>query len=644
MCGICGEIRFAPGARVSADLLVAMREPLAHRGPDDSGLFVSVDGQVGLGFRRLRIVDLSASANQPLANEDGSIRLVFNGEVYNFQALRRQLSARGHQFRSRSDAEVVIHLYEEKGTDCLLDLEGMFAFAIWDQRTERLILARDRAGKKPLFYYRAADRLVFASEIKSFFAHPEIPTEIDPEAIPSYFLHGYVPCPDTFYRGVRQVEPATVLAIERDGTLRSETYWELRYPPRNRVAPSPAIGRQEAIGQIRSLLTQAVERRLVSDVPIGAFLSGGIDSTIVVGLMSRLMSEPVKTFSIGFEGDPAYDETRYARLVAERFGTDHTEFIVTPSAVDLVEKLIWHHDGPFGDASAVPTYIVSQLTRQHVTVVLNGDGGDEVFAGYMRFYASLVSEKIPPAVARSLDAVLSRLPTPASDRHWLALAQRFASAMNLPLYERLTRWISLFYEDLEQLIDPELLHSGFDRLRYLDAERGRMEGLSTLGKLLHANFKFYLLNDLLVKMDRCTMANSLEARSPFLDTELVEYVATLPDAMKLRAGKTKVILREAFADLLPSEVSRRGKMGFGVPLGAWFRHELRDYVADLLLSNNARYRTYLSAPYVHALVKRHQAGKINAGLQLWSLLCFELWLQALPGWTRHKVTPVTVSP
>ena len=643
MCGICGEIRFAREGRVNSDLIKAMREQLVHRGPDDSGLFVSADGQVGLGFRRLRIVDLSASANQPLTNEDGSIQLVFNGEVYNFQALRRQLLARGHQFRSHSDAEVIVHLYEEQGTDCLRDLEGMFAFAIWDQRTERLILARDRAGKKPLFYYRSADRLVFASEIKSFFAHPEIPTEIDPGAIPYYFLYGYVPCPDTFYRGVKQLEPATVLAFERDGTVHSEAYWQLQYPARNRVAPSPTIGSQEASGRIRSLLTEAVERRLVSDVPIGAFLSGGVDSTIVVGLMSRLMSEPVKTFSIGFEGDPAYDETRYARLVAERFGTDHTEFIVKPSAVDLVEKLIWHHDGPFGDASAVPTYIVSQLTRQHVTVVLNGDGGDEVFAGYKRFYASVVSEKIPPTVGRGLDAVLSRIPPPASDRHWVALAQRFASAMNLPFYERITRWISLFYEDLEHLIAPELFHAGFDRLRYLDAEREQMEGLSTLGKVLHANFKFYLLNDLLVKMDRCAMANSLEARSPFLDTALVDYVATLPDAMKLRAGKTKVILREAFADLLPSEVSRRGKMGFGVPLGTWFRHELRDYLADLLLSSNARYRTYLSAPYVHALVKRHQAGTTNAGLQLWSLLCFELWLQALPGWTRPNVAPVVGS-
>ena len=391
-------------------------------------------------------------------------------------------------------------------------------------------------------------------------------------------------------------------------------------------------------------MTQAVERRLVSDVPFGAFLSGGVDSTIVVGVMSRLLGEPVKTFSIGFEGDAAYDETAYARLAARSFGTDHTEFLVKPSAVELVDKLIWHHDGPFADSSAIPTYIVSELTRQHVTVVLNGDGGDELFAGYLRFRAGVLSEMIPRPVGVMLDRLLSRLPSPSQHRHWLAFAQRFARGLELPLHARLTRWNALFYDDLPELLRPEILHDPVDPLRYLDGEGEHLGALpTTLSKLLYANFITYLPGDLSVKMDRCTMANSLEARSPFLDTALIEYVAGLPDEMKLRGKRTKVILREAFSDLLPQEIDRRGKMGFGVPLGTWFRGELREYLCDHLLDPGARYRTYLEADAVHRLVQRHLAGHTDAGQRLWTVLCFERWLRLLPGWVRSDVPTTAAS-
>ena len=362
--------------------------------------------------------------------------------------------------------------------------------------------------------------------------------------------------------------------------------------------------------------------------------------------MSQLTSAPVRTFSIGFEGDPAYDETSYAREVAQTFKTAHTEFKVTPSAVDLVETLIWHHDGPFGDASAIPTYIVSRLTRQDVTVVLNGDGGDELFAGYVRFAAGVAAERLPQNLRRPLQALLDCLPVATHDKHVLARARRFAHAMNLPLYDRMTRWSSLFFDDLDQLLSPDLVASipPVRRLEYLDAEREHMEGLSTLGVLLHANFRSYLLDDLLVKVDRCAMANSLEARSPFLDTDLIEYVGGLPDSMKLRRFETKVILRKAFQDLIPPSVAKRGKMGFGVPLGAWFRTDLKDYVRDLLLDSSARYTEFLSVTYVHQLVRRHQAGEANSGLQLWSVLCFELWLRSLPQWTRGQVPqPVGMS-
>ena len=636
MCGICGELRFGD-SRVSAASLARMAEQLRHRGPDASGQYVSAAGRAALGFRRLRIIDLSPSADQPMPNEDGSVQLVFNGEIYNFRALRQELEQKGHRFRSRSDSEVIVHLYEEEGEAAIARLDGMFALAIWDDRAQRLVLARDRAGKKPLYVFRGADFLTFASEIKSFFGRDDVPIEVNPEAVPQYFLHGYVPCPRTIYRNVHQVEPATTVTVHADGRTERRVYWRLQMHNAPAGGSRP-VTEQEAADSVRRLTTEAVERRLISDVPLGAFLSGGLDSTIVVGLMSRLMASPVKTFSIGFEGDARYDETAFAREVAQRYNAEHTEFRVTPSAIDLIDTLIWHHDGPFGDASAIPTYIVSRLTREHVTVVLTGDGGDELFAGYYRFAAAVAAERIPAAVKRPLQFLLDRLPHGASDRHWLAKGRRFVRAMNLPLYERMTRLSGLFYDDLEQLLSADLVASlpAVNRLAYLEPERQQMLGLSTLGTVLHANFRSYLLDDLLVKADRCTMANSLEARSPFLDTSLVEYVSSLPDSFKLRGFTTKVILRKAFGDLLPRSVARRGKMGFGVPLGTWFRGGLKDYLRDLLLDSSARYRPFLSTSYVRELIRRHQAGEADLGLQLWSVLCFELWLRSLPQWTRQR--------
>ena len=612
-----------------------MRDRLVHRGPDASGVFVSPLGPGGLAFRRLRIIDLTPNANQPMANEDGSIHVVFNGEIYNFRDLRRGLAARGHSFRSASDTETIVHLYEEKGPACIGDLDGMFAIAIWDDRAERLTLARDRAGKKPLFYYQSDRLLAFASEVKALLAHPDVDLEIDPEAVPFYFAHGYVPHPATFYRNVRQVEPGTYLTIDSRARIAAQRYWQLDYPPQSDVQP---VEPRDAIAGIRQRVTAAVERRLISDVPLGAFLSGGIDSTIVVGLMSRLMSEPVKTFSIGFEGDAAYDETPFARLAAARFGTSHTEFRVTPSAIDLIDALIWHHDGPFGDSSAIPTYIVSKLAREHVTVVLTGDGGDEVFAGYRRFWAALQYERLPRPIARAGGALLSRIPTPGHERHWFAEAQRFFRAGDVAADERATIWNALFYDDLASLLRPDFVSTlqPIDPLRHLAAERDRMTGRSPLSRLLHINFTSYLADDLLVKLDRMTMAHAIEARSPFLDRDLVEYAAALPDRFKLSGRRTKAILRDAFADLLPPEIERRGKMGFGVPIGAWFRAGLREYARDTLLAPTARYREMLSGRFVEGLVQRHLAGEANLGPQLWSVLCFERWLQLLPEWRRQS--------
>ena len=643
MCGICGELRF-DGRAPHAAVLTRMRDSLVHRGPDSWGAYLSPTGRAALGFQRLRIIDLTPSGGQPMPNEDGTLRLVFNGEIYNFQALRRDLAARGHRFRSQTDSEVILHLYEEKGAECVNDLEGMFAFAVWDEPAQRLLLARDRAGKKPCFYYKSERLFAFASEMKALFPHPDIPIDINHDALPYYFLHGYVPGPSTLYKDIVQVEPGALLTVgARDGPVnpKPRRYWRIEYP---RADATKRVDRRDAAAGVRERLTRAVERRLVSDVPLGAFLSGGIDSTIVVGLMNQAMPGPVRTFSIGFEGDPAYDETRYAQIAAKRFGTAHTEFRVPPTALDLVDALIWHHDGPFGDSSAVPTFIVSRLARQHVTVVLTGDGGDEVFAGYRRFRAAMLADRIPVGVTPAANAMLSRIApatTSGHERSLLAEARRFFSSAGLPFDERLTKWNAVFFDDLRDLLRPDFASSlePIDHLRHIGGEMDAMCGRSKLSRALHANFTSYLPDDLLVKIDRCTMAHSLEARSPFLDRELVEYVAGLPDEHKLRGGQTKSILREAFPDLLPPAIAGRRKMGFGVPVGAWFRGELRDYVRDLLLGPSACHRTMLSRNFVERLVTRHLDGSINAGPQLWSLICFERWLELLPEWVRSSALP-----
>jgi asparagine synthase (glutamine-hydrolysing) len=630
MCGICGELTLDSSLAVRPETIVSMRDAMVHRGPDDRGAFIDPSRRVGLGFRRLRIIDLSTAANQPMANEDGSVQVVFNGEIYGFQQLRAELTARGHRFRSHSDTEVIVHLYEERGDRFAEAIDGMFAIAVWDAVRRRLVLARDRAGKKPLFYYRDEQRFVFGSEIKAIFAHPDVPIEIDRDHIPWYFLHGYVPHPGTFYRGVKQVSPASVLMVESDGRVSGNRYWHLRFPDPSSAAPTT---RQVARARVRELVTAAVSRRLVSDVPLGAFLSAGIDSTVVVGVMSRLMSEPVKTFTIGFEGDAAYDETWPARAIAKQFNTEHTEFRVSPSAVDLLDRLIWHYDGPFGDSSAIPTYLVAQLTRPHVTVVLTGDGGDELFGGYLRFRAALAAERVPDSAASAARALLRLLPPAPNERHLLARARRFADHVHLPLLERLARWNSIFQDDLVQLL---IACGTIDRLAHLAGEIEATRDASPLSRLLAANYASYLPDDLLVKTDRCTMAHSLEARAPLLDTALTEYAASLPDSFKIDGSKTKAILREAFADLIPPSIERRPKTGFGVPLDAWFRAGLRDFVRDTLLAPSARSTEYVRPEAVRRLVDEHQSGRANHGHRLWTLVCFERWLQQVSVWTAGR--------
>jgi len=631
MCGICGELSFDPGRSVSHEAMGRMAASLRHRGPDHGATWVSGDGRAGFGFRRLSIIDLRAVAHQPIGNEDGSIQVVFNGEIYNFRELRRDLVGQGHQFRSNADSEVIAHLYEHRGSRAFEDLDGMFAIAIWDGRHGTLTLARDRAGKKPLFLWIDGSRVVFGSEIKALAAHPALDLAIDEEAVPYYFLYGYVPHPRTFYRGVSHLEPGTLAVFDEGGRRSDRRYWQLQFPAADSVRRS-APSRQDAARRVRELVTDAVERRLTSDVPLGAFLSGGIDSTIVVGLMSRLREQPVRTFSIGFEGDPAFDETATAKETARLMGTEHTEFRVRPSAIDLIDRLIYHHDGPFADSSAIPTYLVSSLTREHVTVALTGDGGDEVFAGYLRFGAALAADRLPSWAGAVAMTALSQLPTPPNERHWITRGRRFARFMQLPLQDRLTAWSGVFYDDISQLLGADTA-ARIDVRRHLRCLAG-VDDASPLSVVLAANFHSYLHDDLLVKADRMTMAASLEARAPFLDRALVEYVAALPDDYKLHGRTTKAVLRDAFSDLIPDGVKRQGKRGFGVPLDAWFRGELRQYARDHLMDSTARLGRYVSMPYVRSLLEDHDAGLANYGHRIWTLLTFERWLRLLPSWSR----------
>jgi len=633
MCGICGVLDIS-GRPVDEAAIRRMAEALHHRGPEATRVFLSpmpgatatTGMAVGLGHARLKIIDLSDAANHPLPNEDGTVWGMLNGEIYNFLELRDELKAAGHQFRTEGDTEAIVHLYEEMGERCVERLEGMFALAVWDERRRRLVLARDRMGKKPLFYHHGPTVFAFGSEIKALLAHGGITGDISLQALPQLFLHGYVPNPGTLYEGIVQLPPGHSLTVENGDEVRIRQYWDWTFPER-----PLEIGAREAAGRLRELLTAAVKRRLLADVPLGAFLSGGLDSSIVVAIMAGLTRQPVKTFSIGFAGDRDFDETRYARLVAQRYGTAHTEFIVEPKAFDLLERLVHVHDGPFGDSSAIPTYILSELTRRHVTVALNGDGGDELFAGYLRFAAGVVAARTPQMVLRLGRIATAWLPPVGGPRHPLRRAVRLFQNPDMPWLERFSSWTSFFHHDLRDLVldsvAPDL--SRLDRIAYFRPYLVAVQERSPLAQLLYLNAKTYLPDDLLVKMDRASMAHALETRSPFLDRALMEYVAALPDNFKLRGRTTKWLLREAFRDVLPREILTRNKMGFGVPLATWFRGELREPLQSLLLEPTARLRRYIDVEHVRRLVAEHLSGRANVEQQLWLLLTFEVWLRSL---------------
>jgi asparagine synthase (glutamine-hydrolysing) len=622
MCGIGGKIYLDPARAVEPEVLERMSAVLAHRGPDDAGLYRQ--GPVGLVHRRLSIIDLSPAGHQPMANEDESCWIVFNGEIYNFQALREDLVRRGHRFRSRTDTEVVLHSYEEQGAGCVEALRGMFAFAIWDARRRQLVLARDRLGKKPLAYQWDGEAFRFASEVKAIFQDPALAPRPDPLALSRYLTFGYVPSPSSAFQGIRRLPPAHVL-VWREGRVEIRRYWRLR-PDQRRTQPE-AAWREELLAR----LEEAVRIRLVSDVPLGAFLSGGIDSSAIVAMMCRAAGR-VKTFSVGF-GEPEYDELAAARLVAERFGTEHHELVVRPDAAGILPTLAWHYDEPFADSSAVPTYYIARMTRRHVTVALNGDAGDENFGGYERYAALRLAAAVDrcpgaPAVRGALRAGLALWPRTGRRGGLLTRGRRFLEGLSEEPARRYGRWMAHFVgAEKARLCTPEFLAAAgaADDLDPLLTAYRESRAPDPADAAMAADIALYLPDDLLVKVDIATMANSLEARSPFLDHPLMEFAAAIPADLKIRGRATKLLLKRALRDLLPEAILQRSKRGFGVPIDHWLRGELRELARETLLSPQALERGYLRRGAVERLLDEHGRGAANWHPQLWNLLMLELW-------------------
>jgi len=621
MCGITG---FVNNSAEAADrgMLEAMNRAIIHRGPDEDGFYVKEN--VGLAMRRLSIIDL-AGGQQPIRNADGTKWIVFNGEIYNYRELRREMEERGHKFYTNSDTEAIVHLYDEFGPDCLDHLRGMFAIAIWDERERSLFLARDRVGKKPLLYsHRPNGDLIFGSEFAALLADPAITREVDPAAIDSYLSFLCVPAPQTAFKGIRKLEPGHWLRW-KDGRVETHRYWLPDFSKKIKISE------EEAIEETTRILREATRMRMISEVPLGAFLSGGVDSSTVVALMAEESSTPVKTFSIGFE-DQDFSELKYAKKVAEHIGAEHHEFIVRPDAADVIPLLVEHYGEPYADSSALPTYYVARETRKHVTVALNGDGGDESFAGYERYMAMQIAEgyaRVPRFVRKALiEGPFNLLPVSETKKTRIRDVQRFFISASEPRIERYFRWMSTFKPAVKRQIYTE------DLARVSEANNAshllgdwfkRANGSGVLDASLFVDQLTYLPNDLLVKVDIASMANSLEARSPFLDHKVMEFAASLPENIKMPRLRTKYLLKKVAARLVPREVIYRRKMGFGVPVGNWFRKELKALVHDTLLSKSFADRGLIRPEAVKRIVDEHTEARVDHAFPIWTLLMLELW-------------------
>jgi asparagine synthase (glutamine-hydrolysing) len=619
MCGIVGQLR-AAGHPVDPALLARMCAALAHRGPDSRG--IHCDRRVGLGIQRLRVIDLD-TGDQPIFNEDRSVVVVLNGEIYNYRELRADLLRRGHRFATQGDTETIVHLYEEHGVDCVRHLHGMFAFALWDERRQLLLLARDRVGKKPLLYSLRDGTVTWASEMAALLQDDEIPRDVDPAALDAYLTLGYVPAPRAPLTAVRKLPPAHILVM-RDGHAAVERYWSLDY--RSKV-DEPI---EELCERIRSELIEATRRRLIADVPLGAFLSGGIDSSAVVAAMAQLCTEPVRTFSIGFDHE-AYDELPYARRIAQRFGTIHEEFQVRADAVAVTPRIVRHYGEPFADSSAIPCFYLAELTRRHVTVALNGDGGDEAFAGYQRYVANALAQRFDrlPAGLRRLAAALGdRLPEDGEESSTVNRLRRLAGNLAVDPASRYARYVSWFDTNQRRgLYSPEFAAAvgDADGSREITSRWASSSGSAVVDRMLEVDSTTFLVDDLIAKIDIATMAHALEARSPFLDHRMMELAASIPAELKVRGGQKKWILRQALAPWLPDDILNRGKQGFSVPLSSWLRTDLQGWAREILLDDATRGRGYFDSDAVVRLLDRQAAGVDGDAKRIYALLMLELW-------------------
>ena len=618
MCGIIGQVRF-DGGPVEQQLPARMCAALAHRGPDARG--IHVDAGVALGIQRLRVVDLD-TGDQPVYNEDGSVVVVLNGEIYNYRELRDELRSRGHTLSTQGDTEVIAHLYEEFGADCVRRLHGMFAFALWDARRRKLLVARDRVGKKPLVYALRDGVLSFASEMQALLADETIPREIDEAAIDAYMALGYVPGPLTALRGVQKLPPAHTLVLS-DGVATLKQYWQLDY------AAKEDLPVQEWCERIRAALREATRRRMIADVPLGAFLSGGIDSSAIVAAMAEQSSEPVRTFSIGFDHEE-FDELPYARRISQQFGTVHEEFQVRAEAAEIAPRLVRHYGEPFADATAIPSMYLAELTRRHVTVALNGDGGDESFGGYTRYVANALAGRLdhmPRSGRRALGAIGRRLPEGGHISSVRNRARRLSMTAALDAPARYARYKELFDLPLrDALYSPEFAASaGAVRRDAIADAWAATSGTAVVDKMLEVDVSTFLVGDLIPKVDIATMAYGLEARSPFLDHEFMQLAASIPASLKVRGSEKKWILREALRGWIPDDILDRRKQGFVVPLSTWLRTDLGTWARDVLLDPGTLARGYFRGDAMEGLLDRHAGGADADDKRIWSLVMLELW-------------------
>ena len=617
MCAICGIVNFDHSEPVDPVLIEKMTQTLVHRGPDDEGHFV--EGPAGLGFRRLSIIDLSGG-KQPIFNEDGSMAIIFNGEIYNYRDLAAELSADGHTFKTKSDTETILHAYEQYGDDCVRHLRGMFAFAIWDRRRRRLLMARDRLGVKPLYYYQNARFLAFASEIKALLEIASIPRELDPQALDQFLMLRYVPGPQTMFKGIRRLQPGHTL-VANDAGVHIRKYWDIDYSEQTPASP------QQIVSRFEELLDESVRLRLISEVPLGVFLSGGLDSSAILATMAKAADgQRIKTFSVGYDASGGNEEEdcefEYARLAATAFNAEHYEFHLGPRDFqEFIPDLVWHLDEPLGDPSCIPLHFIAKLARQHITVVLSGEGADEILAGYGIYPKMLAFDSVNrhlPGLSRFTGSLAGIAPNELLRRYLRISGQSLEAG-----YRGVCRGFGM--ESRRRLIGDQRVKQSEEQVSDIfQAHFRAVEGASRLNKMLYVDAKLWLPDDLLLKADKMTMANGLELRVPFLDHKLVEFAAALPDNSKLN-GEGKSLLRKAMRGVLPDPILDRPKKGFPVPIASWLRGPLRQFTRDHLLSRDSACNSYLNTSEIARTIEEHETSRADRSQEIWTLLMFQFW-------------------